>query len=147
MEVTIKPANDRYDGFMEAIGKADVDHHIVTCPFHYADSQKIVERELQNDPGIDGIFASSDVSAAGALKAAVLLGRKVPDDLQIVGFDGIAMGEMLSPGLSTVAQDVYKMGAIATRVLIKRIENKPVEESFYEIPVKLILRGTTRSVE
>ncbi len=143
----LNPANDRYDGFMEAIGQADVNHRIVTCPFHYADSQKIVERELQNDPGIDGIFASSDVSAAGALKAAVLLGRKVPDDLQIVGFDGIAMGEMLSPGLSTVAQDVYKMGAIATRVLIKRIENKPVEESFYEIPVKLVLRGTTRSVE
>ncbi|MFP3324008.1 LacI family DNA-binding transcriptional regulator [Planococcus sp. SIMBA_160] len=143
----LNPANDRHDGFMEAIGKAGADHRVVTCPFQYAESQKIAERELRNDPGIDGIFASSDVSAAGALKAAVLLGRKVPDDLQIVGFDGIAMGEMLSPGLSTVAQDVYKMGAIATRVLIKRIENKPVEESFYEIPVKLILRGTTRSVE
>lgn len=143
----LNPANDRYDGFMEAIGKSDVDYRIVTCPFHYADSQKIVERELKANQAIDGIFASSDVSAAGALKAAAILGRNVPDDLQIIGFDGIAMGEMLSPGLSTIAQDVYKMGAIATRILIKRIENKPVEESFYEIPVKLVLRGTTRSVE
>ena len=56
------------------------------------------------------------------------------------------MGEMLSPGLTTIAQDVYKMGAIATRVLIKRIENKPIEQNFYEVPVKLIVRGTTRSV-
>ncbi|MBF6632741.1 MAG: substrate-binding domain-containing protein, partial [Planococcus sp. (in: Bacteria)] len=61
-------------------------------------------------------------------------------------FDGVAMGEMLSPGLTTVAQDVYKMGAVATRVLIKQIENKKIEQSFYEVPVKLVIRGTTRSV-
>lgn len=142
----LNPANDRYDGFMEAIRKSEVDYQVVTCPFHFADSQKVVEQALQDNPSIDGIFASSDVSAAGALKAAGTIGRQVPDDLQIVGFDGVAMGEMLSPGLTTVAQDVYKMGAVATRVLIKRIENKKIEKNFYEVPVKLVIRGTTRSV-
>lgn len=142
----LNPANDRYEGFMAAIQRANVNYQVVTCPFHFADSQQIVEQALTNSPQIDGIFASSDVSAAGALKAASTMGIHVPNDLQIVGFDGVAMGEMLSPGLTTVAQDVYKMGAIATRVLIKRIENKKVEKSFYEVPVKLIVRGTTRSV-
>lgn len=142
----LNPANDRYEGFMAAIQRANVNYQVVTCPFHFADSQQIVEQALTNNPQIDGIFASSDVSAAGALKAASTMGIHVPNDLQIVGFDGVAMGEMLSPGLTTVAQDVYKMGAIATRVLIKRIENKKVEKSFYEVPVKLIVRGTTRSV-
>lgn len=142
----LNPANDRYEGFMAAIQRANVNYQVVTCPFHFADSQQIVEQALTNNPQIDGIFASSDVSAAGALKAASTMGIHVPNDLQIVGFDGVAMGEMLSPGLTTVAQDVYKMGAIATRVLIKRIENKKVEKNFYEVPVKLIVRGTTRSV-
>jgi LacI family transcriptional regulator len=132
---------------MEAITESGVNYHIVTCPFHFADSEKIVEGFLKEHKEIDGIFASSDVSAAGALKAAVTLGIQVPAELQIVGFDGIAMGEMLSPGLTTIAQDVYKMGAIATRVLIKRIENQEIEQHFYEVPVQLKLRGTTRSVE
>lgn len=143
----LNPANDRFEGFMEAITDSGVDYHIVTCPFHFADSEKIVEEFLKEHKEIDGIFASSDVSAAGALKAAVTLGIQVPAELQIVGFDGIAMGEMLSPGLTTIAQDVYKMGAIATRVLIKRIENQEIEQHFYEVPVQLKLRGTTRSVE
>ncbi|MFD1861736.1 LacI family DNA-binding transcriptional regulator [Planococcus chinensis] len=143
----LNPANDRFEGFMEAITESGVNYHIVTCPFHFADSEKIVEGFLKEHKEIDGIFASSDVSAAGALKAAVTLGIQVPAELQIVGFDGIAMGEMLSPGLTTIAQDVYKMGAIATRVLIKRIENQEIEQHFYEVPVQLKLRGTTRSVE
>lgn len=143
----LNPANDRFDGFMEAVAASGASYHVVTCPFHFADSEKIVEQFLQEHKEIDGIFASSDVSAAGALKAVVKLGIKVPEELQIVGFDGIAMGEMLSPGLTTIAQDVYKMGAIATRVLIKRIEKQELEQHFYEVPVQLKLRGTTRSVE
>lgn len=141
----LNPANDRYEGFMETIQQTDVNYHVVACPFHFADSQKIVEKVLRDFPDIDGIFASSDVSAAGAMKAAALLGIAVPEELQIVGFDGVALGEMLSPGLTTVAQDLYKMGAIATRVLIKRIENQEIDQQFYQVPVKLVLRGTTRS--
>ncbi|MDN7241977.1 LacI family DNA-binding transcriptional regulator [Planococcus sp. N028] len=142
----LNPANDRYDGFMETIQQTDVNFRVVFCPFHFADSQEIAEQALRDDPSIDGIFASSDVSAAGALKAASLLGIAVPDALQVVGFDGVALGEMLTPGLTTVAQDVYKMGAIAARVLIKRIENQEIEQHFYQVPVKLVIRGTTRSV-
>lgn len=141
----LNPANDRYEGFMEAIQQTDVKFQVIFCPFHFTDSQKIVEQVLQEDPTIDGIFASSDVSAAGALKAAASLGLAVPDALQVVGFDGVALGEMLSPGLTTVAQDVYKMGAIAARVLIKRIENQEIEQYYYQVPVKLVIRGTTRS--
>lgn len=141
----LNPANDRYEGFMETIQQTDVKFQVIFCPFHFTDSQKIVEQVLQDDPTIDGIFASSDVSAAGALKAAASLSVAVPDALQVVGFDGVALGEMLSPGLTTVAQDVYKMGAIAARVLIKRIENQEIEQYYYQVPVKLVIRGTTRS--
>lgn len=58
------------------------------------------------------------MSAAGVLKAAHTLGIRVPNELQIVGFDGITLGGMLTPGLTTMAQDVYKVGALATRMLI-----------------------------
>ena len=79
------------------------------------------------------------------MKAAHSLGITVPDELQIVGFDGIALGGMLTPGLTTVAQDIYKMGALATRMLIKLIEGIELEEKEIQVPVELIIRGTTRS--
>ncbi|WP_088008555.1 LacI family DNA-binding transcriptional regulator [Indiicoccus explosivorum] len=142
----LNPANDRYEGFMAEIDGADAHFSVLTGPFHFEESEELVESFLKAHPETDGIFASSDVSAAGALKAAHKLGIDVPEDLQIIGFDGISMGEMLSPGLTTVAQDIYEMGAVAARMLIKLIENQPLEERFHEVPVKLIVRGTTRSV-
>ncbi|QHJ72162.1 LacI family DNA-binding transcriptional regulator [Planococcus halotolerans] len=137
-------ANDRYIGFGEAMEKNSVTYETVFCPFHFAEAEKIVEQYLHDNKDIDGIFASSDVQAAGALKAAHNLGLAVPKDLQIIGFDGISMGEMLTPALTTIAQDIYKMGAIAARVLIKQIEGQPIENFMNEIPVNLVVRGTTK---
>lgn len=139
-------ANDRYKGFDEAMKQNGINYQTAICPFHFADSEKIVEEHLQKNKGIDGIFASSDVQAAGALKAAHNLKVAVPNDLQIIGFDGISMGEMLTPALTTVAQDIYKMGAIAARILIKLIEGKPIDNFMNEIPVSLVIRGTTKGV-
>lgn len=139
-------ANDRYIGFVEAMEQGGINYQTAFCPFHFADSEKIVEEILRNNKEIDGIFASSDVTAAGALKAAHNLDLAVPKDLQIIGFDGISMGEMLTPALTTVAQDIYKMGAIAARILIKQIEGKPIENFMNEIPVNLVIRGTTKGV-
>ncbi|WP_399628804.1 LacI family DNA-binding transcriptional regulator [Sporosarcina sp. SG10008] len=139
------PADDRLDGFLEAVEGKEIVTHIIECPFHFEQSEEIARKFLSEHKGIDGFFASSDVSAAGVLKAAHSLGIIVPDELQIVGFDGIALGGMLSPGLTTVAQDIYKLGALVTRMLIKLIEEIELEEKEIQVPVKLIIRGTTRS--
>lgn len=139
------PADDRLDGFLEAVEGKELVTHIIECPFHFEQSEEIARKFLSEHKGIDGVFASSDVSAAGVLKAAHSLGIIVPDELQIVGFDGIALGGMLSPGLTTVAQDIYKLGALVTRMLIKLIEEIELEEKEIQVPVKLIIRGTTRS--
>ncbi|WP_203245861.1 LacI family DNA-binding transcriptional regulator [Sporosarcina beigongshangi] len=141
------PADDRLAGFLEAVQEKDITTHIIECPFHFEQSEKIALEFLSDIKGIDGVFASSDVSAAGVLKAAHTLGMTVPDDLQIVGFDGITLGGMLTPGLTTVAQDVYKMGTLATRMLIKLIEGLELEDKEIQVPVKLVIRGTTRSEE
>jgi len=139
------PADDRFDGFLEAVDGKEITTHIIECPFHFEQSEEMARKFLSEHKGIDGVFASSDVSAAGVLKAAHSLGIVVPDELQIVGFDGIALGSMLSPGLTTVAQDIYRMGALVTRMLIKLIEEIELEEKEIQVPVKLVIRGTTRS--
>lgn len=141
---SVGPANDRFLGFMDAIEGKDIQTHVVECPFQFEASELAAREQLQQH-AIDGIFASSDVSAAGALKAAYSLGIKVPDQLQIVGYDGTMLASQLTPGLTTVAQDVYKIGALAARMLIKLIEGQEVTEQEIQIPAELIIRETTRS--
>lgn len=143
---TVAPSQDRANGFMQVIEERKVNHTIVECPFHFEDAVTIVREVMKTNPSIDGIFASSDISAAGALKAVQEMGIEVPNKLQIVGFDGISLGSMLMPGLTTVAQDIYKMGALATRMLIKKIEGKPIIETHIQVPVELIERQTTKSL-
>lgn len=140
----VTPADDRLAGFLDAVDGHPITVDVVNCPFQFEAAEKTTREILLKYPTVDGIFASSDVSAAGSLKAAHALGINVPEQLQIVGFDNITLSNMMTPGLTTIAQDIYKMGAVSARILIKMIEKLPIEQTKIEIPVELIKRGTTK---
>ncbi|MBM7706007.1 LacI family transcriptional regulator [Chryseomicrobium aureum] len=142
----IQSASERKQGFEEAmLGVTDVAHHHIQANFHFDESYEKVKAYLTPHKEVDGIVTSSDVAALGAIRACTELGLHIPSDIQIIGFDGIQLGEMLSPPLSTVRQDIYKLGAMAARILIKQVENEPLEKMYYEVPVEIVHRGTTRS--
>ncbi|MDY7224232.1 LacI family DNA-binding transcriptional regulator [Halalkalibacterium halodurans] len=143
----VTPAEDRYEGFKEVVEEQEVANIVVSADFHIDEAQKVTKALLETHPTIDGIFASSDVVAAGAMKAAHMMGKRIPDDLQIVGFDGIPLGNMLVPSLTTVEQPIYDLGAVSTRLLIKQIEKKALDTYRYEIPTKLVVRETTKGGE
>lgn len=140
----LKTADDRLLGFLEVIDKQGVDPIVVTTSFDFKEAATVIEQALVIHPHIDGIFASSDTLAIAALHIAHKLGKRVPEELQIVGFDGISLGEMVSPALTTVGQDLYKMGAAAATMLIEQIEGKEMKQTILNIDAQLIVRGTTR---
>lgn len=140
----LKTADDRLLGFLEAIEQQSVRISIMTTSFDFNIAAEAIEQTLLMNPQIDGIFASSDTLAIAALHIAHKLGKRVPEELQIVGFDGIALGEMVSPALTTVSQDLYEMGAAAARMLIDQIEGKEIKQTVLNIEARLIVRGTTR---
>lgn len=100
---------------------------------------------LTKHPEIDGIFVANDLMGVGVLKAAKALHIKVPDDLSVISFDGIALGEMITPSLTTMAQPIYDLGARAAEMLIKRIKNPNQKIINEEIEVELIVRESTRA--
>src|SRR5699024_11778014 len=67
-------------------------------------------------------FTANDVMGVGVLRAASSLGLKVPDDLSVIGFDGIELGETTFPSLTTMAQPIYQIGKRAAEILIEKIE-------------------------
>ncbi|MDQ2966624.1 MAG: substrate-binding domain-containing protein [Chloroflexota bacterium] len=66
-----------------------------------------------------GILAANDLLAIGALQAAAELGLRVPEDVSIVGFDGILLSQAVVPRLTTVAQPIYRLGELAAQLVLR----------------------------
>jgi DNA-binding LacI/PurR family transcriptional regulator len=89
----------------------------------------------------DAIFAASDLAAIGAMKALHDRGRRVPQDVAVVGFDDLAAASLASPPLSTVAQDSKAAGVALVEALLDRIEGRAGELRL--LPVTLKVRGSS----
>lgn len=110
----------------------------------YADyyEDKAFEKTLElirENHEITAIFCASDLMAMGALRAVQSLKWKVPEDVAIVGFDGIQLSEYSNPRLTTVVQDFKGMGRAAADTLIKMLQGEPVEETNY-VPYSFSIR-------
>lgn len=137
-------SDERLQGFLKAIEGKNIKTHIVESPYEFEIAETIVFDFLQLNPSIDGIVASSDVSAIGAMKACNRLNKQIPEEIQIIGFDGIQVGAFLTPSLTTIAQNIYQLGEKATETLIQQIEGKPLGNQKICINPQIIVRETTR---
>ncbi|MEU6599688.1 LacI family DNA-binding transcriptional regulator [Streptomyces flaveolus] len=75
--------------------------------------ERALENLLSQHPDVTAVFAFNDVIAIGALRAARRTGRQVPRDLAVIGFDGVTLGTLVEPPLSSVALDTRRLGALA----------------------------------
>lgn len=94
-------------------------------------------------PQIDGIFAGNDLIAIGVLKAAHEWGKKIPNELAIVGYDGIDMSGLTVPPITTVQQPIYRIGELAMNELLYSMENKDKDTKNYELDVDLVIRESS----
>lgn len=109
---------------------------------HMETSIEATKRLLSVHPEVDGIFAANDTMAIGAMKA-VKLNKQVPQDIAIVGFDGIMLSKTTMPELTTIVQPIYTIGEKAVKMLVKLIQQQPVEKTFYRLDIKLVERQST----
>jgi DNA-binding LacI/PurR family transcriptional regulator len=93
-----------------------------------------MRRLLELAPEIEALFASNDQMALGALRAARGAGRRVPEDLAVVGFDDIPEAAYFHPPLTTIRQDLQKMGTLAVQLVHRMIQDgKQGENSKSEV--------------
>jgi LacI family transcriptional regulator len=96
------------------------------------------------------IFASNDMSAFGAIEAVRNHGLRIPEDVSVLGFDDIPQAAHAHPGLTTIRQPLEQMGQLATRMLLKKIENPDFSGERIELQTTLVIRESCqppRSVE
>jgi DNA-binding LacI/PurR family transcriptional regulator len=110
----------RLAGYRQAI--QDVDERLVAYgDFSEASGEAATRALFAADPHIDAIFAASDLMACGAMVALRDLGRRIPDDVALVGFDDSTIARQTDPPLTSVHQPVEAMGREMARLLLARI--------------------------
>ncbi|MDQ1124060.1 LacI family DNA-binding transcriptional regulator [Microbacterium trichothecenolyticum] len=97
---------------------------------------------LSRDPEIDALVCANDLIALGALDAATELGRKVPIELAIAGFDDISVATACRPTLTTVRQPVADIVATSVATLLALIDGDDASAKETLLPVELIVRGS-----
>lgn len=121
--------------------------YVAQGKYKFETAREAAMKLLISQPEIDGIFVGNDLMGAGVLSAAASLDKKVPDDLSVIGFDGIAIGETVTPTLTTMAQPIYKIGAKAAEILLAEINTHEPDVTAEEFIVQLIKRQSTRKEE
>lgn len=137
------------DAALAEIGLCRDDIHVEHGSFSETFGQEATARLLIERPDITAIFAGDDDVAAGALLALKAAGKRVPEDVSLLGFDDNFHARHLTPGLTTVRQPVDEAGRVATRLLLSILDGEPVAEPVITIPTELIRRhsvGPARSL-
>jgi LacI family transcriptional regulator len=146
---------DREGGFLDLLRDRGMRVDRASVPVMYGNHQiegggQAMAELLDHAPDITGVFVLNDLMALGALDAARSLGRRVPDDLSIMGFDDIPFAALANPPLTTVGQPIRQLGEQAADLLLAVIEHGPgwtVDTNHSQpnvlLPNEVIVRGST----
>lgn len=136
-------AAERLEGIRSAFLSIGVDPPIVVhCMPDIAGGAAAAAELLKAHPGIDALICYNDLNAIGALQYCEATFRSVPKDIAVIGFDGITLGELVRPQLSTMHVDKYAIGELCMRMLLDRIDGKFIQHRIVVRP-ELIARGST----
>jgi len=139
----------RYEGCMQSFQKHgiefDEEKAYQGVRFSYMDGYNATQQLIANDCHFTALFAEADVMAIGAIRALHNNGLRVPQDVSVMGFDGLALGSFLVPQLSTVVQSAETMARRSVEILINCIEHGG--EAVHEfVPYSLAQRESSRRV-
>jgi len=133
----------RYKGYKDICDRYGIKEQYVDCKYDYEDGLKATKELISKYPRLDGIVACNDMVAISAYKILQKEGYRVPDDVQIIGFDNINFSWLFTPEFTTVTQPIKKMGTLAVQLIIKYGSGQPFQkENVFD--VSLVERQTTK---
>jgi len=130
-------------GYEEALRAHDIEFDPgLVCYGNYTQegARSVVRAMLELRPDVTAVFAISDVMAFGAMKAVRDMGRRVPDNVAVVGFDDIEAASYVRPALSTIKQHGELMGRSAVCELLRIIGNPKRSPKAIVLPAELVVR-------
>jgi LacI family sucrose operon transcriptional repressor len=141
------PSNERHVVFQKIMEENNIpclDFELPLNAFRFMEYLDFIHEVFVNEPDIDGLFAVDNVACA-ACKVAPSLGKSIPEQLKVIGYDGTELSLMSQLSLSTIVQPVRKIAETTVDLLLSMIsdENFNSSEIHMKLPVTLIKRDTT----
>jgi len=133
----------RMRGYQQALAEAGVAYHeewVRYCRPVVEDGQKVAGNLLAEKPLLDALFCYNDLVAVGALRACISLGRRVPQDVAIVGFDDVRLAALVTPSLTTCRVPRFEIGSLAMELLLNRIDGSDEGRELINITPELVIR-------
>lgn len=142
--VASRPAARRIEGWRDALRGAGREVPAVVRGDWSVESGYLAGRELAGDPACTAVFCSNDQMALGLYRALAETGRRVPDDVSVVGFDDTADGRGYAPPLTSVHQDFADVGhrCVASALELVR-SGPPLEPQVTIVQTQLVVREST----
>lgn len=152
---------NRKKGFSQALresGLPDGEELFIPFELHYHAADMSTEQLLERNPVFaermradnrpTALFVSNDIAASSVYIALKQLGLKIPEDVSVGGYEGVYLGSVLDPSLTTVATPIQELGMKACKLLIDKIEGDiPDSETVHiQLDPKLIVRASTRAL-
>jgi LacI family transcriptional regulator len=142
---------DRIAGYKRAMTRnnlmVDDTRMLATGDYTHKSGYLAMKELLHKMPEMDGVFVANDQMSVGVFKALSEAGKKVPDDIKVIGYDDVFIASVLEPSLSTIHIQMRFMGMKAAELLINQIENGEEQRQgpgiAMEIESKLVIRKST----
>jgi DNA-binding LacI/PurR family transcriptional regulator len=138
--------------YLHALRDHDIpDSYFVGCFSHTSDDAvdeitQVTSDLLRDHPQITALFGCNDQRAIHAMLAARALGRRLPEELSVIGHDDIDAARVVTPPLTTMRVDKSSMGQLAVRVLMQRVQDPSFPPIQSIVPVTLIERGSVNDI-
>jgi LacI family transcriptional regulator, galactose operon repressor len=137
-------ACERVAGYRAALADAGIPFDqalVVEAEFDATSGHAAIQRLLSR-ADMTAVFVASDIVAVGVLTALREAGKRIPEDVAVVGFDDIPLAAHLDPPLTTVRLPAYELGRAAGSALLDRIAGRPVQDRTI-LPTELLVRSST----
>ncbi len=144
------PADERWDGFLETCAR----HEGISVRSFACSEESISDLRyktqlqtcMDQNPGVDGVFASSDVIAAELLEVLRTRGQRIPEDVKVIGYDDVFLSELTTPELTTIHQPVEEMAQTCIDI-IRRAAAGEAYPARTVLRVNLVRRGSTQTLQ
>lgn len=139
----------RYEGFLDAFRRNglvfDEQRFYYAGRFSYENGYEGMQAVLRRAPEVTAVFAMADVIAIGAMRALADAGRRVPEDVSVIGYDGLKIGNFYTPKLTTISQQVPLLTRSSFELLMQCMEQgKPARH--ITVPFALSVRESVRKI-
>lgn len=134
-------------GYQQALQEFEVpyrEEYVFEGQVDYESGITLANRLLQSQLPVTGIVAAADILAIGVMKGLYENGKKIPEDYSIVGFDDAEASRYLTPGLTTIRQQISLKGQRAVELLLKHIEDPALPKQEEILPLQLVQRESVK---